>query len=248
MSPGQQNADAQWKYWVKPLSSTAFKDWDRIERFVGYGNPGAPVVFIGVEEGLSKEDSLQEDLMIRSRFERVMDLKDAHAGIAGTERLFDPARTKCQRTWRPMCDLMLRRSGESPTLATRNRYQATKLGRTVGDTLLCELLPYPSNNTSAWVYPERFDTREAYREAMLPRRIRLLRDAIREAKREVIVCYGKSDWQNFEALFDGARLSDRGPFLTGTENGTRIVLAPHFSARQFNTNAQLESLAKVAAG
>lgn len=224
----------------------ALIDWDRIERFVGYGRPDAPVVFIGVEEGLSKEDSLQEDLLIRSRFERVMDLKDAHAGIANTERLFDPARTKCQRTWRPMCDLMLRRSGESPTLATRNRYQATKLGRSIGDTLLCELLPYPSNNASAWVYPERFDTRDVYREAVLPRRIALLKNAIRESKREIIVCYGKSDWANFELLFKSVSMSERGQFRVGASNETKIVLAPHFSAREFNRETEMEALAEIA--
>ncbi len=177
-----------------------------------------------------------------------MDLKDAHAGIANTERLFDPARNKCQRTWRPMCDLMLRRGGERSTLETRNRYQATKLGRSVGDTLLCELLPYPSNNTSAWVYPDRFDTREAYREAMLPRRTRLLQSALGEAKREVIVCYGKSDWNCFEALFEGVSMSHYGSFRVGSKNGTKIVLAPHFSARQFNTESQLAALEHAVLG
>ncbi len=221
-------------------------DWDRIERFVGYGRIDAPVIFIGMEEGLSKEDSLEEDLRVRSRFERVMDLKDAHNGIAGTERLFDPARTKCQRTWRPMCDLMLRRSGEIPTLEKRNLYQAMKLGRANGETLLCELLPYPSRSASTWTYSARFNSREAYRDVMLPRRIRLLQDAIREAKREAIVCYGKSDWPHFETLFEGVNLSDRGPFRTGSLNEMKIVLAPHFSTRQFNSDQQLEALANVA--
>jgi hypothetical protein len=223
-------------------------DWSRIEQFVGYGDIDAPVIFIGIEEGLSKEDSLEDDLRIRSQFRRVMDLKDAHAGIAGTERLFDPVRTKCQRTWRPMCDLMLRREGKTSTCETRNRYQAMKLGRKNGDTLLCELLPYPSRNASAWTYSERFDSREAYRQAMLPRRTLLLKGVISEAKRSVIVCYGKSDWRHFEALFDGPRMSGYGPFRVGSSNGTRIVLAPHFSGRQFNTEAQLQALANVTLG
>jgi hypothetical protein len=221
-------------------------DWDRIEQFVGYGRIDAPVIFIGMEEGLSKEDSLEEDLRVRSRFDRVMDLKDAHNGIAGTEQLFDPIRTKCQRTWRPMCDLMVRREDELSSREARNRYQATKLGRKNGDTLLCELLPYPSRNAKTWTYSARFGTREEYREAMLPRRIRLLKDTIREAEREVIVCYGKYDWKHFEALFEGTNLRDHGPFRVGSSNGIRTVLAAHFSARQFNTDRQLEALARVA--
>ncbi len=221
-------------------------DWKRIEQFVGYGRIDAPVIFIGMEEGLSRDDSLDEDLRIRSRFDRVMDLKEAHTGIAGAERLFDPARTKCQRTWRPMCDLMLRREGTTSTCETRNQYQATNLGRKNGDTLLCELLPYPSRNASAWTYSERFDTREAYRRAMLPRRTRLLRGVISEAKRSLIVCYGKSDWRQFEALFEGPRMNERGPFRVGSSNGTRILFAPHFSARAFNTDEQLKTFADAA--
>lgn len=184
--------------------------------------------------------------MHRFRFEPVMDLKDAHAGIVGTERLFDPARTKCQRTWRPMCDLMLRRAGENPTLEKRNRYQATKLGRRFGDTLLCELLPYPSNNAKTWLYENRFETRDTYCQSMLPQRIASLQKVIGEVSRELIICYGKSDWQNFEALFKGANLSERGPFRVGSSNGTRIMLAPHFSARQFNRETAMEALAQEA--
>jgi hypothetical protein len=231
---------------LRGLNTTSVIDWQRIETFVGYGNMFAPVVFIGVEEGLSNEGSLQEDLRIRSGFEPVMDLKDAHAGITDTERLFDPRHTKCQRTWRPMCDLMLRRSGEKPTLETRNRYQASELGRKNGHTLLCELLPYPSKNASAWIYPGRFESREAYRKAIVPQRIRLLKNTIGEAKRELIVCYGKGDWKNFEVLFEGAELRNHGRYRVGSSNGTRIVFATHFSAREFNTDAELEALAGAA--
>ncbi|HEV2738689.1 MAG TPA: hypothetical protein VGU66_08935 [Candidatus Elarobacter sp.] len=110
-------------------------DWQRIENFVGFGRRDAPVVFIGMEEGLKKADELDEDLAIRSTYESpVMDLKEAHRGIAGTDRYFDPDRAPRQPTWRVMADLMLRREGNaSPTGADRRRYRALHLGRYDGD-------------------------------------------------------------------------------------------------------------------
>src|ERR1700728_1505894 len=84
-------------------------DWNRIETFIGYGREDAPVVFVGIEEGLSEEESLEGDLLRRSAFESIMDLQLAHQGIAGTDRFFDADRPKSQRTWCAMCDLVLRR-------------------------------------------------------------------------------------------------------------------------------------------
>jgi hypothetical protein len=86
--------------------------WTRIEGFIGFGRGDAPVVFIGMEEGLKNAAALDEDLAIRSSYmSNVMDLKEAHRGIAGTERYFDPDRAPRQPTWRVMADLMLRRVG-----------------------------------------------------------------------------------------------------------------------------------------
>ena len=92
-------------------------NWKRIEEFVGFGRWDSPVVFIGMEEGLKNAGALDEDLAIRSRYELpIMDLKEAHLGIAGTEKYFDPDRAPRQPTWRVMADLMLRRAGnDAPT-------------------------------------------------------------------------------------------------------------------------------------
>jgi len=82
-------------------------DWERIEKFVGFGRADAPVIFIGMEEGLKSAEALDEDLAIRSRYEQpIMDLREAHKGIAGTENYFDPDRAPRQQTWRVMADIM----------------------------------------------------------------------------------------------------------------------------------------------
>lgn len=129
-------------------------DWDRIESFVGFGRINAPVVFLGMEEGLKDASALDEDLRIRSQYENsVIDLKLAHKGIAGTGRYFDPERAPRQPTWRVMADLLLRRAGNAiPTGIERRYYRALHLGRENGDSLLTELLLYPHPKASDWLY------------------------------------------------------------------------------------------------
>jgi hypothetical protein len=227
-------------------------NWKRIEEFVGFGTPDSPVVFIGMEEGLKDAEALDEDLAVRSRYELpIIDLKEAHIGIAGTEKYFAPDRAPRQPTWRVMADLMLRRAGnDAPTGVDRRRYRALNLGRSHGDSLLTELPPYPHPKRTDWLYKrfERYETREDYELEMLPRRKTLLRSAIAFASRELIVCYGKGNWPEFQDLFDDVAWSDIGPFRVGTEGRSRIVLSTHFSGYGFNTDTQLIELASVALG
>jgi hypothetical protein len=225
-------------------------DWAKIEDFIGFGRNDAPVVFIGMEEGLKDAGELDEDLAIRSRYgQPIMDLKDAHKGVAGTENYFEPDRAPRQPTWRVMADLMLRRAGKNaPTGPDRRRYRALDLGRSHGDSLLTELLPYPHPKRSDWLYERfgRYKTRDDYTRDMLPRRRTLLRSVIASAQRDLIVCYGKGNWPEFQDLFDDVTWTDIGPFRVGGERGARIVLTTHFSGYGFNTDAQLAELANVA--
>jgi hypothetical protein len=227
-------------------------DWKRIERFIGFGRVDAPVVFLGMEEGLRNPDELDEDLATRSKYATpVLDLKEAHRGIAGTERYFDPDRAPRQPTWRVMADLMLRREGNhSPTGHDRRRYRALRLGRSTGDSLLTELLPYPHPKASDWLYQRfgRYETRAAYERAMMPERSRLLRRVLAEAPRELVVCYGKAHWSHYRDLFPGTHWDDMAEFRVGRSGDTRIVLTSHFSGRGFNTDQQLAALAAVALG
>jgi hypothetical protein len=203
-----------------------------------------------MEEGLANETALLSDLNHRSLFEPVMDLKEAHWGIANTRKWFDPQKTALQPTWRPMCDLMLRRDGiTAPTLLDRKQYQARRLGRSDGDTLLTELLPYPHKKNSEWGYAPplgHYQTREHYRSAMLPMRRDLIQRLLREARRELVVCYGKKDWLEYKKLFEGANWRECHPFQLADLNGTRVVLTPHFSRKEFNTTAQLSHFAASA--
>jgi hypothetical protein len=235
-------------------------DWNRIERFVGYGREDAPVVFVGIEEGLSSESNLGRDLVRRSKFESIMDLQLAHKGIEGTERFFNSSRPQCQRTWRPMCHLMLRRRDltAKPTRELRSAYQAAELGRENGDTLLTELLPYPHRTTGDWLYKElrRYQIRKEYEADMLPTRLELLSRVLAKWPRELIVCYGKGNWHRFKCLIHKTFCApsvewashQKASCVSAVVNGTRVVLTTHFSSKEFNSEDQLATFAAVAIG
>jgi hypothetical protein len=232
--------------------------WNRIERFIGYGRQDAPVVFVGIEEGLSKESALETDLLRRAEFDSIMDLRVAHRGIAGADRFLDIGNPACQRTWRPMCDLMLRRrdASSTPTLKMRSQYQAAELGAVDGDTLLTELLPYPHRKTGDWLYKELrpHKTRKEYEASVLPIRLEVLSEAMRQWPRELIVCYGKANWPRFRCLIQKAFrvelvqwVPHRKPSCESAMiDGARVVLACHLSSKEFNSEQQLADLAAVA--
>jgi hypothetical protein len=167
-----------------------------------------------------------------------MDIEHAHWGVADSGKWFGPGRVRSQPTWRPMCDLMLRREGIlAPTLVDRKHYQAHRLGRSDGDTLLTELLPYPHKKSSTWRYSPplgRYPTREHYhyRSTMLPMRRDLIRRLLAEARRELVVCYGKTEWPEFKRVFEGANWRECHPFQLTNVNGVRVVLTPHFSRQE----------------
>ena len=180
-------------------------DWSCIERFIGYGNLDAPVVFVGMEEGLPSVKALSEDLLFRSRFAPVMDAELAHRGLAKGPRLFSD-KPRRQPTWRVMADVMLHYeavtfTSDKERARARKSYRATRLGSEGGDSLLMELLPYPNKNKSTWLYSERFPNRDDYVAHVLPERLHLLSTALQEHESRAIICYGHDDWKYFKALF-----------------------------------------------
>jgi hypothetical protein len=236
--------------------------WDRIEQFCGYGRADAPVVFLGMEEGQAVPGNLLADLRHRSKFDPIMDLREAHLEIDGTAQYFDHVNGSTQRTWRPMCELMIRRedAAATPNRRARLRYQSLQLGRSHGNSLLTELLPYPKRTSSGWpdIYRSRFRTRAIYERQVLPQRIKLVAELLARHPRDLIICYGKGNWTKYQQLANVVfRVSTRhwkvvGPreknprALALNVGNTRVVLVKHFCCKDFNTDAQLEQFASVA--
>lgn len=156
-------------------------------------------------------------------------------------------------TWRPMCHLMLARDRvKAPDRQARNAYQAMHLGRSHGQTLLAELLPYPHSHTRHWLYRRRYPKRKAYEAALLPKRLKLLSRVLTEHSRQIIVCYGKTRWPDYKRLISQAygKVNWGAHKSLSAEKAIvgkmRILLVHHLSRGPFNSDAELAAFVRLA--
>ncbi|OYU48005.1 MAG: hypothetical protein CFE31_13450 [Rhizobiales bacterium PAR1] len=214
----------------KILSQSLLIDWQKIENFIGYGPINAPVVFVGIEEGASRDrDKLENELLARSNAPALAELNCPDF--------------KTIKTWRVMCDFMLRREGQVNTdRDSRLHYQRNRLGKSSDDSLLTELLPYPSPGLDVWPYNElgRDANRETYLRRILPGRVELLKTVIASHRRECVICYGKGYAPLFKQLFPAALVWQRiNTFELAKLDGQIIAIVPHFAGRSFNSESQM---------
>ena len=219
--------------------------FDRVFKFLGYGDPGAPVWFLGMEEGARTETlSLDENIQRRAEsFVEVMDLEMAHSSQLLNAPLSTPS-----PTWQWMAKIMLGLKGRDlEDTAEANVYVATRLGRSGQETLLAELLPLPSPDASAWPveYHRWFRTRPAYRDRVVPWRLRLLARRVAELRPRLVIAYGSTNWLSYRRLFTDVEFR-RAPevddrFLVGRSGETVVVLSS-FLGNGWMSHAAIESL------
>jgi hypothetical protein len=245
-------------------------DWQPIEGFKGYGKHDAPFVFVGSEEGFASPkgcsprvlaEVLDSDLRARSRFPLdLMDAEEAHRSLYNGPSLFAD-KPRRQPTWHVMAGLMI--AYDRKTYANNKQraalmtwYRSKRLGRSDGDTLLMELLPYPHAGKRNWFYGElgRFTTREEYEEALIPHRVKLLREVLESAPRKAIICYEKGKpkygkfetWERYKRLFPEVQWREVGAMLVAEWNGARVILTNHLWT--FYSWPARDQLARVALG
>jgi hypothetical protein len=175
-------------FMTNPLNDS---ELEYLLRFIGYGTLDADVWFLGMEEAGGGE----ENIRTRLNFRPVEDNAEAHKMLGVTHLHW--GKRKIQRAWRGMCYIMLRLEDQEPTRENTRTYQAEKLGRFGGNTLLTELMPIPKPKVKRWDYEElipQFASREEYYRVVKPRRIRNLRALLTEHRPKVVVCYGKAFW------------------------------------------------------
>jgi len=213
------------------------KERAKLLGFIGYGNLGAPVWFIGMEERGHTEERLRQ----RLKFRRVEDLARAHDILGITKHHHPPF--KLQPTWRTMCEIMLRLANIKPTRDNLKWYQTAQLGQFDSDTFLTELLPIPAPNRREWEFASLFGEREEYEKKVRPERIKMLRRSISKHKPSLVICYGRGDWKYYEQLFPEAEWEDSAPFRIGRDHRIRIFLTPHFVPYQMS-KAQITKLCR----
>ena len=202
-----------------------------IESFIGYGTTKADYWFLGMEEGGGGDDNIRA----RLKFQNIEDCKNAHQILGITE--YHSGKRKIQRTWRGMCYTMLKIEGKEPTRELIRNYQANELGRTTGNTFLCELMPLPKPNMGSWEYDDlipQYKSRKDYYDKVKPVRINLLKNLFSQENPKVIVAYGKKFWNDYRKIFDNVEFQKVDNFLVGMQKTTKIILTDHFVSRTMN--------------
>lgn len=199
--------------------------------FVGYGRLNAPVWFLGMEEAGGGEDNLRK----RLSFLAVDDCALAHQKLGITKHHWD--KRTIQPTWRGMCCIMLELENRQATRENIRSYQADKLGRFQGNTLLTELMPIPKPSAHKWEYQDlipQYKDLADYHAIVKPLRTKLLRGLVNEYKPVVLISYGKSYWSDYKDLFQSSSFSPNDSFEVGQSNETMVILTDHFTSRTMN--------------
>ena len=175
-----------------------------ISGFLGYGQPERSVWFVGLEEGLGKstDTEARENLRPRSRFQRVMDLRDAHLTLKENQAPID-IETKATFTavWIYVAKIMLAVEGHKDwSSGSKNRkeilesakdYVRFKLGRRVGCTFLSELSPIPTKRSADLDWMRAFQRVDSNLGDKIERRKSEIKHLLKASEPSRVICYGK---------------------------------------------------------
>ena len=224
-----------------------------LEGFVGYGNPDAKIIFIGIEErgggywNLEKRFNTPNYKFIDcKRFHLDNEISIKHHSDKSYKDL------KLQGVWKFMCYFMLRLNGHTKDeIDAKNKilmreYQSEYLGTTnsKGETLLTELYPIPCEKENIWGIPKekyydiipQYKSKKDYRRNVLPKRIKIFRDLINSPKFQAsnIICYGNGNWKDFENFFAEFNVefkdieTSKRSKMGQMKNGVNVFLVPFF--------------------
>lgn len=219
---------------------------EKLFRFLGYGNPNASYWFIGMEEGTSGDDEIQDNIDVRIRlFDDVMDLHIAH----DQQHLKWPIceQSKYPSVWVFMAKIVAALKGKSDWADTMKAkaYICEHLGCAGQETFLAEMLPLPKRSAAKWptIYETLFVTRELYEKAILAQRTEMLRTTIKslQPQPKFVFCYGATHYNSFKAIANVP--PDQWAMVEGTRiqvcksGGITFILTPFLGNGRIGTKS-----------
>jgi hypothetical protein len=218
---------------------------ERLLKFVGYGNLGAPLWLLGIEEGFGGRLavpgwSVQRELEARAQWQPLQDARAAHVTLEDRYWL----RRTYSRVWRNAAKLtraIVSKASDWLNTDIAHDYVANSLGQPHGETLLGELFPLPAVGLHHWPYRTRWADREAYRRELWPARRKLWQEALASAQPRVVICYGTDVRPYARELFG---CEERPGIYAHNDGKRRIIFAPFIGGR--TSNAVLEAIVAIA--
>jgi len=163
-------------------------------RIMGYGNPDAPIWFVGMEDGCNSDD-----------------------GAPNFEEMKEKCREweKTKNVVQPICKCQIKSEGTSIY-----RYMGYILGKGCNspngpwDFLFdgndkaryfqMNILPLPRRTNGQWptIYKNKFKSFREYKDDVHNRRYPIMREFWEKKRPKVIICFGKTLWNEFACLID----------------------------------------------
>ncbi len=209
---------------------------DKILAFLGYGNPSAPIWFMGLEEGIGEagDEDYDHNLRERAKFEPIMDLFVAHLQLhEHGEPINLENRAKFTAVWIWMAKVCLaRENGRIPeNLAEVKEYVRKKLGRSNGETFLTELSPIPRKHAKR--EPGCPDFLGECSEEDAKSRAGQIRELLIERRPSIVICYGFGKAERFAKTLDVCWQGDKNPRVKKSSDSLYLLL-PFFGNGQMS--------------
>ncbi|GAO40231.1 hypothetical protein SCH01S_45_00740 [Sphingomonas changbaiensis NBRC 104936] len=196
----------------------------RLNKFIGYGNPAGPVWFFGAEEGLGGKMNPQEqqrNLLRRCEWEPVMDMFEAHQTLCEAGEPIDISSSKRKGhtgVWRWMSRVARAFDGASNYLDATHAaaFMRNSLGRRDGSTFLTELRAIPAARSGSFQRSSGTLVEERRREQLT---------LLSKHQPTAVVCYGttlKDDFSKHLEIDWG--VSDVIPWVSAKGRLIRTVI------------------------
>lgn len=186
--------------------------WSEIEcknilSFLGYGLPSGPIWFVGREEGLggkmSDGNEVRRNLHARGKWQKIMDLYDAHLTLTEQGRRIDISKPRkgSVTVWLWMSRIARAYEGHSDWRDREKAriYMRTRLGRRDGCTFITELSPVPKRNLADRSWLPEFMSQKGAKDLLELRREEL-RCLVQSEQSKLVICFGTMGRDSYSQL------------------------------------------------
>ncbi len=184
-------------------NETAFLIQKRLKKFWGYGNLKSSIWFVGMEEGLGKEEGFPLERFQATTGKVLVDITN---NTQKDHMAWFKSKAPTQPTYRRLIFMLLfQKLGRVPTIAEIRDFQINHFGRTKSDHAILELMPLPSKSIKKadWIYQDvpliGLTHREEYLASYKPERVQALKAMIEKHQPKLVLFYSRTyfdDWQS----------------------------------------------------
>jgi hypothetical protein len=227
------------------MNDLTVSEIDRILGFLGYGNPAAPVWFIGLEEGIAgmSDRDVRHNLKARGQWAPVMDLMQSHLSLVQDDAPYDiRRRSSFTQVWTWIAKFTCAIAGVTDwdDLSKAKNYVRDRLGRTDGNEFMTYAMPIPESGLHTREWTEFLRDNGGRLNQALARRRLALQALIDHHKPSTVICHGTSQALSYQTLLPAPRWASmtKLPQIAAAtaDYGGRFFITPFFGNGQMSNS------------